>query len=186
MCTVWPSHSKWLSEQRNESASHFAVSLNVHLWIVFRWFRRPQLWATGNWQLHHNNAPTHASHLLQSFFDEISSHPGDQPLYSPDLAPRKFWLFQKQNLFWKGRDFRASLRLRKIRWGSWWWLGELCEVPRCLLWRGLRHHVLCTMVLVSSSINVSIFHITWLGTFWTDLVCLTVWYIYLYLVFNRK
>ena len=30
--------------------------------------------------------------------------------------------------------------------------------------------VLCTMFLVSSSINISIFHRTWLGTFWTDVV----------------
>ena len=30
--------------------------------------------------------------------------------------------------------------------------------------------VLCTMFLVSSSINVSIFHITWLDTFWADLI----------------
>ena len=29
---------------------------------------------------------------------------------------------------------------------------------------------LCTMFLVSSSISVSIFHITWLDSFWTDLV----------------
>ena len=30
--------------------------------------------------------------------------------------------------------------------------------------------VLYTMLLVSSSINVSIFHITWLDTYWTDLI----------------
>ena len=30
--------------------------------------------------------------------------------------------------------------------------------------------VLCTVFLLSSSINVSIFHITWLDTFWTDLI----------------
>ena len=30
-------------------------------------------------------------------------------------------------------------------------------------------YVLCFLYLVSSSINVSIFHITWLDTFWTDL-----------------
>ena len=32
------------------------------------------------------------------------------------------------------------MRFRKVHWGGWWWLGELCEVPRCRLWRGLRHH----------------------------------------------
>ena len=31
------------------------------------------------------------------------------------------------------------------------------------------YNVPCFLYLVSSSINVSIFHITWLDTFWTDL-----------------
>ena len=31
-------------------------------------------------------------------------------------------------------------------------------------------HVQCFLYLVSSSINVSVFHITWLDTFWTDLI----------------
>ena len=39
------------------------------------------------------------------------------------------------------------MRFRKIHWGSWWWLGELCEVPRCRLWRGLSRH--CSMYKVS-------------------------------------
>ena len=32
--------------------------------------------------------------------------------------------------------------------------------------------VLFTMFLGSSSINLSIFHVTWLGTFWAELVYL--------------
>ena len=55
--------------------------------------------------------------------------------------------FQNWNHLWKGRDFRPSIRFRKIRQSSWWQLGGLCEVPRCLLWRGLRHH--CPMYNVS-------------------------------------
>ena len=34
----------------------------------------------------------------------------------------------------------------------------------------LLSYVQCFLHLVSSSINVSIFHITWLDAFWTDLV----------------
>ena len=51
------------------------------------------------------------------------------------------------NHLWEGRDFRLLMRFRKIWWGSWWWLGKLCEVPRCLLWRGLG--VIVLMFLVS-------------------------------------
>ena len=32
MCTVWPSHSKWLS---NKSTSNFALSLNIPPWKLF-------------------------------------------------------------------------------------------------------------------------------------------------------
>ena len=55
---------------------------------------------------------------------------------------------QNSNYLWNGRDFRSLLkRFGRIQQGSWWWLGKLCEVPRCLLWRGLRHH--CLMYNVS-------------------------------------
>ena len=51
---------------------------------LFRWFRKLQLWATGDWQLHHNNVPTRASFLMQ-FFGETPNHPGDlvplQPIF---------------------------------------------------------------------------------------------------------
>ena len=40
----------------------------------------------------------------------------------------------------KGEWFQTMMRSRKIQQGSWWILGELCEVPRCLLWKGLRRH----------------------------------------------
>ena len=39
------------------------------------------------------------------------------------------------------------MRFRKKWWGSWWRLGKLREVLRCLLWKGLRHH--CPMYNVS-------------------------------------
>ena len=39
------------------------------------------------------------------------------------------------------------MRFKKKWQGSWWWLGELYEVPKCLLWRGLKHH--CLMYNVS-------------------------------------
>ena len=67
MCTVWPLHSKWLSEYSNKSTSDFALSLNITPWKIFGWFRRLQLWATGNWQLHHDNVPL-MHHTLCSFF----------------------------------------------------------------------------------------------------------------------
>ena len=83
-CVAITLKNDWASS--SESASNFVLSLNTLLWKLFR---RPQLWATGDWQLHHDNAPTHASRLLQ-FFGKTSNHPGD----SGPLQPRfgALWL----------------------------------------------------------------------------------------------
>ena len=94
MCTVWPLHSKWLREHSTESASSFAISLNIPPWKLFRWFRRPQRWATGDWQLHHNMS-THVSCLLQSFLAKHQITRVTQPPYSPELALWDFGLFPK-------------------------------------------------------------------------------------------
>ena len=78
---------------------------------------------------------------------------------------------QNENHLQKGRDFRPLMRSRKIWWGSWWQLRELCEVPSAYFegdW-GVFSYVQCFVYLVSSSIDVSIFHSAWLDTFWTDL-----------------
>ena len=40
------------------------------------------------------------------------------------------------------------MRFRKIWWGSWWGMKEWCEIPRCLLRKGLRCP--CPMYNVSS------------------------------------
>ena len=171
ICTVWLLHSKWLSEERNKSALNLVLRLNLLLWKLFRWFRRPQLWATGDWQLHYNNVSTHTSCLMQSFLVKCQITQVTQFPYRPDLAPCNFWLFPKLKSPLKGRHFKPSVSFRKICWGSWWLLGEMCEVPWCLLRRGLRHH--CPVYSVSCIFfnKCLYFHITWLDTFWTDLAC---------------
>ena len=137
-----------MTEYSNESASYFALGLNISPRKVVRWFRRLHLWATGDWQLHQDNVPTYALHLMQSF---LVKHHVTQVAGSAPLQPRlgALWLLafpKTKNHLGKGRDFRPSLmRLRKIRGGSWWWLGEL--VPRGLLWKGLRCH--CPMYNIS-------------------------------------
>ena len=74
------------------------------------------------------------------------------------------------------------MRFRKIWWGSWWWLGELCEAQKCLLWRGPLSYVQCFLYLVSSSINVFIFHSIWLDVFWKDIYIF--WWIYKLYIFH--
>jgi len=56
------------------------------------WRKRPDLWARGTWQLHHN-APAHSSQLIQTFLAKHNIPVVRQAPYSPDVAPCDFWLF---------------------------------------------------------------------------------------------
>ena len=124
-------------EQR--SASNFAWGWDIPLWKLFGWFGRPQLWANGDWQLHHDNPLMH--HVLcRGFWWNIKLSRWLSPSIAQIWCPATSGFSQNKNHLWKGRDFRPVMRLRKIRWGSWWQWGELCEVPRCLLWKELRRH----------------------------------------------
>ena len=147
MCIVWSSHSKWLSKYGNKPASNFTVSLNIPPWKLFRWFRRP------NWRLAASSQQCTCSCIMShaEVFGEISNHPGD--LASPTAQiwhPVTSSFSQNWNHLWKGRDFRpSSMRFRKIGWGSWWQLGELCEVPSAYFEGDWGVLVLGTMLLVS-------------------------------------
>ena len=75
------------------------------------------------------------------------------PPPQPRFSPYHFWLFLKLKSPLKGKRLQTVNKLWKIRHGSWWQLGELCEVPRCLLWRGLRSYVPhCPMYNVSCTL----------------------------------
>ena len=98
ICTVWLSHSKWMSEQSNESASSFALSLNIPPWKLFRRFRRPQLWASGDWQLHHDNVPTHAARLVQGFLVKHQIIQVTHPHLQPRLGTLRLLAFPKTKI----------------------------------------------------------------------------------------
>jgi hypothetical protein len=52
-----------------------------------------ELWDARNWQLHHDNAPPHSSHMVQGFLAKNGIPQVRQAHYSPDMAPCDFWLF---------------------------------------------------------------------------------------------
>ena len=56
-----------------------------------------------------------------------------QPRYSPDLAPCDFWLFPKLKSSLKGKKFLIVKEIQENTLGQLMVMGELCEVPRCLL-----------------------------------------------------
>lgn len=54
-----------------------------------------EMWANGEWMLHHDNAPVHFSLLIRDFFTKNAMTVVPHPLYPPDLAPTNFFLFPK-------------------------------------------------------------------------------------------
>jgi hypothetical protein len=69
--------------------------------------KRPDLWASCNWQLHHDNAQAHSSHLIQSFLAKHGIPVVHQAPCSPDMAPCDFWLFPKLKRPLKGSRFNS-------------------------------------------------------------------------------
>jgi hypothetical protein len=64
------------------------------------------------WLLHHDNAPDHTSVLTQQFLAKYKMAVIPHPPYSPDLAPRDFFLFTKMKLKLKGRLFDTTEKIQ--------------------------------------------------------------------------
>ncbi|UYV65299.1 Tdc2 [Cordylochernes scorpioides] len=57
--------------------------------------KRPELWRSKSWILHHDKAPAHTALKISKFLQDHSTSVFPQPPYSPDLAPCDFFLFGK-------------------------------------------------------------------------------------------
>ena len=57
------------------------------------WHKRPDLWAVGTWQMHHDNAPANSLQLIEIFLAKHNIPVVRQAPYSPNMAPCDFWLF---------------------------------------------------------------------------------------------
>ena len=81
--------------------------------------------ATGDWQLHHDNVPAHASCLVQSFLVRLQITQVTHTPYNPDLAPPcVFWLFPKLKSPLKGKRFQIIDEIQENR------VGQLMEIGR--------------------------------------------------------
>ena len=135
MCTVWPSHSKWLS-QWAMNMYRILWSLNIPTRKLFRWFRRLQLWTTGDWQLHPNNMPPHASHLVESFLVKHQITQVTQSPYRPDLVPCGFWLFPKLKSPLKRKRFQTVDEIQENITGQLMETGRTVWGPKVPTWKG--------------------------------------------------
>ena len=134
--SVWPSHSKWSSKLSNKSALNFALSLNIPPWKLFRWFRRLQLRATGDWQLRHNNMPNPASRSCVEFFSKHQITQLTQPPYSPDLGPYDCWLFPKLKSPLKGERFQTVDEIQENMTGQLMAIGRTVWGPNVSTLKG--------------------------------------------------
>ena len=99
--------------------------MNISSWKLLGWFRRPQLWTTGDWQLHHNDAPfTH--HVSCRVFWQNSKSPGD----SAPLQPRfgALWLLA----FPKTKITFESEEISDCWWDSGITTGKLMAIGRTM------------------------------------------------------
>ena len=110
-----------------------------------------------------------------------------QPSYSPDVVPCDFWLFLKLKLPLKGNRFQTISEIQENTTGQLMATGRTVWGPKVPTLKGTEasvSYVQCFLYLVFSSKNVSIFHTTWLTTFWTDLVYVGYGWFYLLCFIN--
>ena len=67
--------------------------------------KRPEIFASNSWILHHDNAPAHTTLSVREFLATKQITVLEHPAYSPDLAPSDFFLFPKIKEILKGRHF---------------------------------------------------------------------------------
>ena len=134
--------------------------------------------AMGKWWLAASSRQCTCSCIMfcAEFFGETSNHPGDSALLQPRFGTLLFLAFPKTKITFLREEISDH------HWGLGKCDGEAgSDWENCVRSQGAYFEgdwgviVLCTMFLVSciSSINGIISHITWLGAFWTDLVCST-------------
>ena len=130
--------------------------------------------ALGNWWLAASSGQCAHSGIMShtEFFAKTSNYPGDSALLQPRFGTLQLVAFPKTKITFEREEISDrqawdSGKYDRATDSDW----ENCVRSQGAYFEGdWGIIVLCTMFLVSSSINVSIFHITWLNTFWRDLV----------------
>ena len=67
--------------------------------------KRSRFWPSGDWLLHHNNAPANSSKNVQQFLAKHKNVQLRHPPYSPDIAPCDFLMYPKLKMALKGKRF---------------------------------------------------------------------------------
>ena len=109
------------------------------------------------------------------FCQSIKSPRWLSPSYSLDFAPCNFGLFPKLKSPVKGKRYQTIGAIQENMTGQLMVIGRTVWGPKVRTLKGtevLLFYVQCFLYPVSSSINFSIFHSTWLDTFCIDRPCI--------------
>ena len=70
--------------------------------------KRPKFWRSGEWLLHHDNAPAHTALSVRQFLmkNEMTTASHTHTPHSPDLTPCDFFLFPRMKRDLKGKRFQ--------------------------------------------------------------------------------
>ena len=121
--------------------------------------------AVGNWWLAASSWQAHSWIMSHAeFFGKIPNHPGDAASLQPRFGTLLPLAFPKTKIAFESKDISdcqwKSGKYNGANDGNW----ENCVRSQDANFEGVRCH--CPIY------NVSIFYITGLETFWTDLICL--------------
>jgi hypothetical protein len=84
---------------------HFYEGVLHHLQEAVK-FKHSGKWCAGDYLLHYDSASAHTALCRQQYLAKNNVAVVHHPLYSPDLAPSDFFLFQSLKLKLKGKRFR--------------------------------------------------------------------------------
>ena len=157
-----------------EQHTHIQVCIKFgHSSVETAWWIQKAT-AVGNWW----SAASPLQHVCfritsrAEFFDKTSNHPGDSALLQPRFGALWFLAFCITKITFEREEFSDC------QWDSGKYdgaddsIGRTVRGPTVPTLKGTElslSYVQCFLYLVSSLINVSIFHTTWLDTFWADL-----------------
>ena len=94
-------HDEYLSEGSTVNQTYYIEVLKRLRDAIQR--KRPELWRSGDWFFHHDNAPAHSALRTREVLAKHSITVLPHPPYSTDLAPHDFFLFPMLKRPLKGR-----------------------------------------------------------------------------------
>ena len=136
---------------------HFSVEIiwmNQKATVMGNWWLAASLW-----QCTCSHITSCAEFLVKQQISQVTQRP-----YSPDLSPCDFWFFPKLKSSLKGKKFQTIDDIQENTTEQLMVIQRTVWGPTVSTLKGTEtslSYVQCFLYLVSSSINVSIFHMAW-------------------------